>query len=1114
MLAASAAIGAIGATAPPPGADYGICKESSMKIDPLLMAAMDENCAGNIPVLIELKDRQRMLFDSTSAKTPAIKSQERVTASLGAIPAESIKQHWIVNVVSAKVPAGAIECLASHPDVEKVWLDRKIAITEPAATPASEADYGDGIVSAPSLWEIGYNGTGVNISILDTGIDDTHPDLDCGRIALEHDFTDDSTTDDLYVYGHGTHCAGIAAGERNTTTDVSGVANNATLFNAKVMNRDGVGYDSWVISGIEWSVEHHADVLSMSFGSWQRDGTGRDPLGMAVSNAVASGCVAVVAAGNSGPGECTIGSPAVAYGAIAVAATDSSDVIADFSSRGPAGDGRVGIDLAAPGVSITSASASWEGAGSDYTTMSGTSMACPHVAGAAALLLQAYPNLTPVEVEIALMNSADWVDCDILERGAGRLNVSAAYNALRNGTLVNRSEWFVGNVHQGNHTVTFTVFNRNDSDVTVNITRSSGDAGDWITISDASLIVPANGNATFAATISVTTAVPGACNGSITVGGGSGNITIPVSVNVVQAVESSAIHSIEGTVDEASGGSYPNDFSEGDWVYYALDIETGIANLNLSLNWTNPSSDLDMYLFDPDGDQTESSAAQDRPEAISVDNPQSGNWTVAINAGNLTEGAESESYNLTIDATGTDIGEITNFTAIPVDVERNSDLELYVNFTNNGTEPVLAGGTIHIYRVSGGGRVADEGESTLASKSVGVGGSVDWTVEWTASPVLGNYMATTILRYSDRTTENTTSFNITDTIAPAITSATASPATIAADGTENTLLNVTATDASSAIASVAVNLTAIGGSQSQAMVNNSGVWQFTTNTTTIGTFSLPVNVTDAAGNSNTSAGIDLVAEDITPPVITEIRINKTIHSATITWDTDESGDSLIRYGTTSGSGTYTETAQDTTDTTDHRIKLTGLQWNTTYYLVVNSTDQAGNSNESEEHNFTTPNNATTTVQVGATANVSFSIDAMNETDTAINLVTRRNITGSVAVTVASNASDLNPASSPLNSSYGLGTGERALGKYIRINVSDGLNTTSNNVTWAEVRVYYTVNDLDGNGDGDVIDEEIDLDESGLCMHWYNKSGENGDWIKLTAGLNLSRFNGPVVYDMG
>jgi len=624
MLAASAAIGAIGATAPPPGADYGICKESSMKIDPLLMAAMDENCAGNIPVLIELKDRQRMLFDSTSAKTPAIKSQERVTASLGAIPAESIKQHWIVNVVSAKVPAGAIECLASHPDVEKVWLDRKIAITEPAATPASEADYGDGIVSAPSLWEIGYNGTGVNISILDTGIDDTHPDLDCGRIALEHDFTDDSTTDDLYVYGHGTHCAGIAAGERNTTTDVSGVANNATLFNAKVMNRDGVGYDSWVISGIEWSVEHHADVLSMSFGSWQRDGTGRDPLGMAVSNAVASGCVAVVAAGNSGPGECTIGSPAVAYGAIAVAATDSSDVIADFSSRGPAGDGRVGIDLAAPGVSITSASASWEGAGSDYTTMSGTSMACPHVAGAAALLLQAYPNLTPVEVEIALMNSADWVDCDILERGSGRLNVSAAYNALRNGTLVNRSEWFVGNVHQGNHTVTFTVFNRNDSDVTVNITRSSGDAGDWITISDASLIVPANGNATFAATISVTTAVPGACNGSITVGGGSGNITIPVSVNVVQAVESSAIHSIEGTVDEASGGSYPNDFSEGDWVYYALDIETGIANLNLSLNWTNPSSDLDMYLFDPDGDQTESSAAQDRPEAISVDNPQSG----------------------------------------------------------------------------------------------------------------------------------------------------------------------------------------------------------------------------------------------------------------------------------------------------------------------------------------------------------------------------------------------------------------------------------------------------------------------------------------------------------
>ena len=328
MLAASAAIGAIGATVPPQEADDGICKESSMKIDPLLMAAMDENCAGKIPVLIELTDRQRMPFCPTSAKMLTIKSQEQVTASLGAIPAESIKQHWIVNVVSAKVPAGAIECLASHPDVEKVWLDRKLTITEPAAISAS-ADYGDGTISAPSLWEIGYNGTGVNISILDTGIDDTHPDLNCGRVILECDFTDDSTTDDLY--GHGTHCAGIAAGENNTTTGVSGVANNATLLNAKVMNQSGVGYDSWVISGIEWSVEHHADVLSMSFGSWQRDGAGRDPLGMAVSNAVIAGCVAVAAAGNSGPGEGTIGSPAVAYGVVAVAATDSSDAIASFS---------------------------------------------------------------------------------------------------------------------------------------------------------------------------------------------------------------------------------------------------------------------------------------------------------------------------------------------------------------------------------------------------------------------------------------------------------------------------------------------------------------------------------------------------------------------------------------------------------------------------------------------------------------------------------------------------------------------------------------------------------------------------------------------------------------
>ena len=269
-------------------------------------------------------------------------------------------------------------------------------------------DYGDDIINAPQMWDQGYNGSGVKISILDTGIDDTHPDL-TGKVIAENDFTDDGTTDDLY--GHGTHCAGIAAGSCNAGANVTGVAPGASLMNAKVLNQSGVGFTSGIMSGIEWSIDQNVDIMSMSFGGWQRDGTGRNLESMLITNTVNAGKVVVIAAGNSGPGEGTIGSPAVAYGAIAVAASDSNDAIVDFSSRGPTGDGRVGIDVAAPGYKIIAPNAFWESQ-NDYIAFSGTSMSCPHVAGAAALLLEADPSLTPEEVERALKNGADVIDVD------------------------------------------------------------------------------------------------------------------------------------------------------------------------------------------------------------------------------------------------------------------------------------------------------------------------------------------------------------------------------------------------------------------------------------------------------------------------------------------------------------------------------------------------------------------------------------------------------------------------------------------------------------------------------------------------------------------------------
>ncbi|MEA3323749.1 MAG: S8 family serine peptidase [Euryarchaeota archaeon] len=746
------------------------------------------------------------------------------------------------------------------------------------------ADYGDDIINAPLMWSHGYDGINVNISILDTGIDDMHPDL-IGKVIAEEDFTDDGTPDDQE--GHGTHCAGIAAGKYNTSTNVTGVAPGATLINAKVLNKTGYGNTSGILSGIQMSIDHNADIMSMSLGGWQGDGTGRDLESMAVTNAVNAGCVVVIAAGNSGPGESTIGSPSVACGAIVVAASDSNDAIVNFSSRGPTGDGRVGIDIAAPGYKIIAPNAFWED-NVDYFLKSGTSMSCPHVAGAAALLLQANSSLTPEEVERALKNGADviegdkadqsrvvyyafniddidnitirwqlinnsenwlvagmppgsvlviddenplysgdnqsadifqsvfedigytvtveesdmtsystwgnydivvwscgndttpinppeykemlvdyvtdgghlllesgsiayWIDrfgsrvidrelrekvlhatddwaysdvgnltisnsqhpiattpnvlpetikftptnreedsgdadavrilhdavgiynwsyvkrggdpildsvarisygliayndtdsigCgyDVWEQGAGRLDVNDAHDALINGILVD-PQWFVGIVRSGSYTKTFTVVNNDTNKKTVNITGSTDDAGNWITL-PTTVTVPAKGTADFDAIMNVPGDAVGTYKGSIRVNDGIEDIIIPVSVNAIW--DTTKTGPITGNVDEANGGyCYWDYFPRGDWVYYTLEVPH-TANLNLSLNWTNTSNNLVLWLFNSSGDYVGLSAEK----SISVNSPEAGNWTVAINAWILETAQETYTLEIT-----------------------------------------------------------------------------------------------------------------------------------------------------------------------------------------------------------------------------------------------------------------------------------------------------------------------------------------------------------------------------------------------------------------------------------------------------------------------------------
>jgi subtilisin family serine protease len=209
------------------------------------------------------------------------------------------------------------------------------------------------------------------LAILDTGIDSRHPDLSA-NCKGGYDFANDDSypMDDN---GHGTHCAGIVAAADNDE-GVVGVAPEAHLYAVKVLNSGGSGYWSDVIAGIQWSVNNSMEVISMSFG-----GGYSESMEAACDAAYNAGIVVVASAGNSGnpPGKGdNVGYPAGYSSVIAVAATDSSDNRARWSSTGPA------VELAAPGVSIYS---TYLGGG--YATMSGTSMACPHVAGTAALVI-------------------------------------------------------------------------------------------------------------------------------------------------------------------------------------------------------------------------------------------------------------------------------------------------------------------------------------------------------------------------------------------------------------------------------------------------------------------------------------------------------------------------------------------------------------------------------------------------------------------------------------------------------------------------------------------------------------------------------------------------------
>ncbi len=382
------------------------------------------------------------------------------------------------------------------PMVKGVYANRRLQVKPMAQTPAAKPQQ----VAADSV----YDGSGQVIAVIDTGVDYTHPDLGGGlgpdyKVIGGFDFVDDDN-DPMDGHYHGTHVAGIAAADGN----LQGQAPKAKILAYRVLNSEGEGSEDDVIAGIEAAVnpdgdvatDDGADVINLSLGG---PGHADDPLCQAVDAAVEAGAVVVAAAGNEGNFAWRIGSPGAARDAITVGALHADGAIAYYSSYGPARPAVAKPDLTALGDVVSTFP------GGHYVALEGTSMAAPAVAGMAALVRQARPDLSAKQIKATLLMSADAVDgARYFEQGRGQVNLE---RALQQQMVADRASLDFGRVdyHQDTLTVTktFQVTNGGTESQTLKVTPFAAGEGLAMSVSPTEQVTEPGESATFTLTLSV-----------------------------------------------------------------------------------------------------------------------------------------------------------------------------------------------------------------------------------------------------------------------------------------------------------------------------------------------------------------------------------------------------------------------------------------------------------------------------------------------------------------------------------------------------------------------------------------------------------------------------------
>ncbi|MFD2024413.1 S8 family serine peptidase [Promicromonospora aerolata] len=493
---------------------------------------------GDLPVIVQSRGRATARADRPPDWSALGLDPEHTLESIGAVagdlettasPGEPASSWALLGALGAR-GGPTTRSAPSDAGIAKVWLDRRVEPQDADSMPQ---------IGAPQAWDAGHTGEGVTVGVVDTGVDATHPDLDEGVVAAARDFTgsDDTPGTTTDAVGHGTHVASIIAGSGEASDGVNrGVAPGARLLDAQVLTPDG-GDTSWVIDGMEWAAEEGADILNLSLGVPGSYTDGTDPASLAVDALSEQyGLLAVAAAGNEGPEHGTIPTLGTASSALTVAAVGDDDRVADFSSVGPRADGALKPDIAAPGVGIVAARAAGttldEPVDDLHVAASGTSMAAPHAAGAAAVLQSARPDLTGQELKDVLMASTQHPQPNsVWQEGTGRVWIPRALRQTVTSDPPSLSFGITPYPQDQADPMTSTVTYRNPGDTALELDLSlvvRDEADDvvpdgTVTTSATRLTVPAGGTASVDLTLDPTRVAPGAYGGALVARSGDGD---------------------------------------------------------------------------------------------------------------------------------------------------------------------------------------------------------------------------------------------------------------------------------------------------------------------------------------------------------------------------------------------------------------------------------------------------------------------------------------------------------------------------------------------------------------------------------------------------------------